>query len=245
MSKECGFLNPKTGKQSKADLDTLPETLLRAAYIPPLSKINDYMWQVICTANVAHRKRPSSIAIEIRELAAPLLPHATPENAWAFYYLKAFLHTFRIEYHAALLAVDDARWLAGRIGSCDLLYTTHNLRRRIAHNLGLTEVWKESEAVLGALDRVRDLRGRSPGDREAVSLTRAFGFETNAGQKYYDALHRLRDLTKLWETSEEVISFGNQIASITEECNQVIPSKRDEPLLFAQMRFDLAQLALA
>ena len=216
------------------------------------SDANDCLRLAILTSEAARRARSSSAALKILEHAGKFLAEARPETAWAFHYLKAGLHWSQISYHAALLEVEEARRLTGETGSSDLLYETHVLRRRIARNLRLVQVQVESDTVLDILDQMRAIRKMPPGKREEISFMDALGVEAPSS-RYREVLQRLRELRKSWRTSrnhhghlstESRAYYSKALRSVAQECDQALPSEINEPLLFGQMRFDQAQLAL-
>ena len=225
---------------------------LKEAELP--SELDSRLWQVIRSVEVARRKNSSSAALQLLALAKPFVAQAGPEIAWAFHYLRAFLFRSRLEYHAALLTIEETRRLAGEAGSRHLLYKTHSLRHRIAHTMGLQEVEDESGAVLDILDQMSTLEGLPLGKRDEFTLASVFAVEDQAAQEYNVVRRRLQELRTVWADHHSgsgslgglgLAYFSQELASVTQKCERVLASLRDEPLLFAQMRFDLAQLALA
>jgi len=139
--------------------------------------------------------------------------------------------------------------LAGESGSRHLLFKTHGLHQSIAHDMGLLEVKVASDAVLDILDQMSALQGLLPGNRYEFTLARVFGIQSSTSERYLAVKLHLTDLITEWEgkdylTETEYMHFSQALASVKHECEQVIPTRRDEPLLVAQMQIDIAKVAL-
>ena len=103
-----------------------------------------------------------------------------------------------------------------------------------------------------ALDQISARQGLPPGRRDSFSLGGAFGLATPGG--YVDVRRRLRDLRTMWGDKQgfygylrehRLTAFGQALTSVAQECEGALAFLREEPLLFAQIQFDMAQLALA
>lgn len=224
-------------------------TVLRCA--DTFLEMDNHLWRIILKAEATRRAISSSSAIKVLEDATSLFAQTKPEMSWAFHYLKAALHWSRVEYHSALLEIDEARCFVGKTGSHELLYYTHILRQKVAHNLRLVEIKSESDTVLDAIDYLMTLQMIPVMVRDELSISKVLGVDLHG---YSDVLHRLRELRRSWEKLSGYHSYSNsimlsyfskEIASISKECDRILPSDVEEPLFFAQMRFDQAQLALS
>lgn len=213
----------------------------------PDSDPDSRILHAILRAEAIYRCRSSGAALKVLEQAEPVLNGACPEVAWKFHFTKCGIHRLRKEESAAYLEIERARAVVSQIGDSEVLYQVLLIRRRICKELGLGKAMTDTHTVIEAITQMQEVRNGKVDDRTVLGIAVTLGTQPVG---YDETLFRLRKLRESWGNSDFSgrdgrAIFGAQLEKIDEECSRVMPSEEQEPILFAQMRFDQAQLALA